>query len=207
MQALQTQALADGERALVVALEITMTLFCVLYAYPHIPSRLLDSKATTSWFSVASPRALRAAILHLLRQSPVVHACCLPLGSFDSVAFDDLGDPQRLDRVFGLRLQAHNVPTVCRQMFESLAAVLRGIGALTEVGTREDLQRLYRKYQLLPTNLSTAQQQQQKQAWLDRSNRAGLLRFCSEQAVQWLQPYFGAHPRFFQPRGLGVACA
>lgn len=204
MQRLAQDQAADGERALVVALELTMTLFCVLYAYPHVPSVVLDTGtgATSTWFAVATPGALRAALLHLLRQSEVMQSCAAGgPATLNDLLFDDLGDANRLDAVFGLRLGADNVPVVCRQMFQAIAALLRAVGTLTDVGTRDALQRLYQKYQFLPMNVSAGARR------VERPDRAELLRFCSEQAVGWLQPYFGSHPRFFQPRGLGIACA
>lgn len=68
--------LPDGERLLMVAMELVMALFGLLYAFPHVPSRLLESKSgPTTWFSVASHDALRSSLLMQLKNSPVMNAC------------------------------------------------------------------------------------------------------------------------------------
>ena len=43
------------DRLLMVAMELTMSLFGVLYAFPHVPSRLLNMQdEVPAWFSVTA---------------------------------------------------------------------------------------------------------------------------------------------------------
>ena len=61
-----------------VAYELVMTLFAILYAFPHIPDRILDDDdedgEDAQWFSVQSNNAFRAAIENLLQTSDVLRA-------------------------------------------------------------------------------------------------------------------------------------
>lgn len=56
------------------------------------------------------------------------------------------------------------------------------------VTTRDDLLTLYRRYQMLPIGYQVP-----GTVRVEAENRSDLLRFCSELAVEWLQPYFAKH--------------
>ena len=45
----------DGERLLMVTMELLMSLFALLYAFPHVPSRLLDRADDGGTFWKAVP--------------------------------------------------------------------------------------------------------------------------------------------------------
>ena len=103
-------------------------------------------------------------------------------------------DAQRLSDVFGLGLYGDNgTPVTCRQMFEGIATVFGGFQT-TDVTTRDALLHLYRRYQLIPAGYRVP-----GMVRVEKPNRPSLLRFCSEMAVVWLQPYFAQKPEFYAP--------
>lgn len=201
----------DGERILMVGLELVMALFCCLYAYPHVPSRILDDGGgATVWFSVSNIQAFRLALVNLLHESRVIQVCFG--GDKTDVAaaltwnvvcnIDELHRPCAYcthtaapDRILRLNLYDEAVPTSCQQMFEVIASVYRALDAVPDIPTREFLQRLYQRYQLMRTNYHLPN---------DRSDRSGLLQFCSELTVDWLQPYFASCPLFLYPQGRDI---
>jgi hypothetical protein len=189
----------DGERLLMVAMELVMVLFCCLYAYPHVPSRILDEGRSTVWFSIGSLDAFRSAIVNLLRQSKVIQICMAEVGaSTESLSFSNLCTVDDLDKQFRLRVYDEAVPTACQQMFENIVAVFRAIDSVPDIPTREFLQRLYQRFQLMRSNFHLPS---------DRSDRSGLLRFCSELTVEWMQPYFAGCPLFLYPEGAKILVA
>ena len=69
----------DGEKIWMVATECIMTLFALLYAFPHIPGALLEDvfaedgeQEDEAWFSVKSTSAMRAAMESILKTSEVL---------------------------------------------------------------------------------------------------------------------------------------
>lgn len=189
---------ADGNRLLMVCQELLMALFCLLYAYPHIPSRIIDDQRSTTWYSIGSKDALRAAIDNLLRNSEVLRVSLAPGVDVADLSHRSACDPDLLNDQLDLRLYDDGVPATGRQMVHALAAVYRAVTGPNDIGTREEMLRLFQKLQLLRPAFALP---------TDRSDRSGLLRFCSEQTVQWLQPYFASAPTFFHPEGLAAVCA
>lgn len=211
----------DGERLLMAAMELVMTLFALLYAFPHVPSRLLDRTTTTTavgtpapstpgrttWYSVASYAALVAAIGELTRNSPVFRVC-RPAGEADQpLSPAVLSDPKQLDRALGLQLYEDEVPVTCQQMYHNICAVYDAVfhppWYRTSQGvTREWLQRLFQDVGLLSGGAALSATTSSAS-----SDQAGLILFCSERTVDWLQPYFASSPLFYYPTGLTSACA
>ena len=64
--------------------------------------------------------------------------------------------------------------------------------------TRDELWTLYRRYQLIPMEY-----QLPLMSRIDPESRSALVRFCSELMVQWMQPYFAMHSRFYMPQLTG----
>lgn len=114
----------DGERLLLVAMELVMALFCCLchryfstgggdvtnifygpYAYPHVPSRILDGGNATVWFSIGSLEALRQAITNLLHESAVIQTCQREAGTTrDQLTYAILCASNQLDRTVVVRV-------------------------------------------------------------------------------------------------------
>ena len=174
-----------------------MILFCILYAYPHVPSRILDQDTKTTWFSIGSMDALRAAISNLIQTSPVIQAALAPGQSVVDVTHESMCNPSILDQQLNLRLYREGVSIICRQLFHAIAAVFTAIDSVPDIATREFLMAIYRDHQLIQPSFKLPS---------DRSDRTGLLRFCSEQTVEFMQPYFASDPVFFYPFGLTSAC-
>lgn len=187
----------DGNRLLMVAQELMMALFSLLYAYPHIPSRIIDDRRSTTWFSIGSKEALRLGITNLLQTSPVIAASLAPGVALTDITWRTACDPDELDAKLLLQLYHDDVPMACQQMYHAIAAVYTAVTNNRDIPTRESMQFLLQQYQVLPTNFKLPS---------DRSDRTGLLRFCSEQTVAWVQPYFACHPLFFDPTGLAGVC-
>lgn len=211
-----SDVVVDGDRLLMVAMELVMNLFALLYAFPHVPSRLLDSSAVTeagtanapsannAWFSVASHSALKLSLLNIARTSPVFRSCMAELGySPDTdLTVEALCQPGRLDELLGLNLYVDEVPISCQQMYHSICAAYKSLVFPTfdmegVTITREWLARLFEDHGL--TGAAAVGRK-----GMDRN---GLLSFCSVRTVAWLQPYFASSPLFFHPRGLLTACA
>ena len=191
------QTPADGNRLLVVAQELVMTLFCVLYAFPHVPSRILDANQTTVWYSIGSMDALRSAITNLLQTSPVIQAAVGPGKAVSNVTYRTACDPDLLNDQLNLTLHHHNVPVTCRQMYRLIAAMYTVLTSPDDITTREHMQQLFQRMQFLSPAFRLP---------TDRSDRTGLLRFCSQCTTEWMQPYFASHPLFFYPSGLTGVC-
>lgn len=186
----------DGNRMLMVAQELVMALFCLLYAYPHVPSRIIDDKTSTTWFSVGSQAALRLAINNLLQTSEVLLVCLAPGVARAELTWESACDPDLLDELLDLQLYHDDVPISCQQMFHDIATLYTSVTNVQHIGTRENMLVLFKSHQLLRPSFTLPS---------DRSDRTGLLRFCSEQTVEWLQPYFAAAPLFLYPMGLLTA--
>lgn len=187
----------DGYKHLMVAQELVMTLFGILYVYPHVPSRLIDDKKTTVWYSIGSKDALRTAISNLLQASPVIRASLAPDVTIASVTWVTVCDPERLDRALDLHLYHDDVPITSQQMFHTITEIYRIIANAEDISTREYMQLLFQQCQLLPPSFRLP---------ADRSDRSGLLRFCSKQTNEWTQQYLASAPLFFYPEGLLGSC-
>ena len=141
--------------------------------------------------------ALRAAIANLIQTSPVIQAALAPGQSLSDVTHESLCNPSLLNQQLNLRLFHEGVSITCRQLFHSIAAVFTAINSVPDIATREFLMAIYRDHQLILPSFKLPS---------DRSDRTGLLRFCSEQSVEFLQPYFASDPVFFYPFGLTSVC-
>lgn len=195
----------DGPKLLAVATELAMTLYALLYAFPHIPTSLVEdvvdaagasndiAHGEVQWFSVRSTAALRAAMEALLRTSEVLELCLRPGLTVKAITREAVGDVARLSDVFDLQLYdaGAEIPATCRQMFEVLAATYHAIGNV-EITTREELWALLQRYQVIPVGY-----QLPGTVRVESENRSELLRFCSELAVDWTQPYFARHVPFY----------
>lgn len=200
--ALFTPPAADGRKTLMVGMELMMALYAVLYAFPHIPSTLLedeDEEGGTQWFSVTSTAAMRAALETVLRTSDVLEASLRPGAKTEDIVGERLANPYELSQLFDLQVYDGDVPVTCRQMFECIAAAYRAVYTV-DITTREELWTLYRRYQVIPQGY-----QLPGLARVKAEDRPALLRFCSELTVDWMQPYFSKHPGFFLPREAAAA--
>lgn len=204
---------ADGRRMLMVAMELLMSLYALLYAFPHIPAALMEDvvdtnqdyaeadppaeeDAGTQWLSVSSTAAMRAALEALLRTSEVLEVSMRAGATTDDIGLADLSNAHSLSRLFDLHLYDADsgVPCTCRQMYESIAAMYRAMAAV-DVTTREELRVLYQRYQLLPMGYKMP-----GLVRMDTGNRSDLIQFCSELTVEWMQPYFSRHPEYYLSR-------
>ena len=197
----------DGRRIFMVCTELLMTLFALLYAFPHVPSALLhdvpvpgetDEAAGTDdadapWFSVTSTAALRSAMEAILKTSQTLEVSLFQDATLNDITKESVADPERLSRLFDLRLYEAGVPATTRQMVESLCAAYRALLDAT-VTTREELWALYRRYQLIPAGY-----QLPGMARVEKEDRSALIRFCSELTVAWMQPYFAQNAKFYLP--------
>lgn len=207
----------EQQKYLMVAMELIMVLLSLLYAFPHVPATLLDDDAddddyderapaagegAMTWFNVSSTGALRSAVDALLHTSDVLEVSMRPGLSVEDVTRDTIADPLKLSDAFGLRLyQDDRVPATCRQMYEGIAATYKALNE-SDVATRTDLWTLYQRYQLIPVGY-----QLPGMVRVEKPNRSALLRFCSELAVDWLQPYVAQKPGFYVPDASGaIAC-
>ena len=189
----------DGRKALMVGMELMMSLYAILYAFPHIPSSLLDDPnddVVPQWFSVTSTAAMRAALEAVLRTSNVLTASLRKGATPEDIKGVNLADPFALSDLFGLQIL--ELPITSRQMFECIAAVYRAVYTI-DVTTREELWTLYRRYQVIPSGY-----QLPGLARVNAQDRPALLRFCSELMVDWVQPYFSKHPAFYLPVEAGA---
>ena len=183
-------------KVLMVAMELVMTLFALLYAFPHIPDRILDDEeddVAAQWFSVQSSPAFRAAVENLLQTSDVLQASLLPPLKPDDLTSEVVTNVRRLSDTFGLCLTSHHVPSTCRQMYESIVSMYQ-ILLSTDIGTRDDLHFMFTKYQFVSTKHRLPGLSKEAS-----EDRAALIRFCSERTVAWMQPYFVRDQRFYLP--------
>lgn len=195
-------ATVDGDRLLMVAMELTMSLFAMLYAFPHVPARILGAgDEAPRWFAVKNHGELCAALLSMLQASPVVAVCMQGAGfSVDDLDLAALCDPAQLDAKMGLNLYAEDVPIGCQQMYHALcgayAALLHPplISGDTVV-TREWMQRLYSQQGLTGASVGKVGQ-----------DRTALVKYCATQTVAWLQQHFAGQPLFYHPQGLTAVC-
>ena len=199
----------NGNKIWMVATECVMTLFALLYAFPHIPSCLLDDvyKDETEeaedpqWYSVTSTAAMRAAMESILKTSEVLETSLTPGRTVDGITKDAVSSVGTLSSLFDLRVDDPDVPSTCRQMLQNIVAVYAALNQ-TEITTREELFALYKRYQLISSNYQLAGLSR-----VAAGDQSSLVRFCTELMVQWMQPYFSKHPRFYMPNSTSaVAC-
>ena len=196
----------DGHKLLMVAIEMLMTLFALLYAFPHVPTQLLPDDADAEeivWTPVNTHKELVDAVIGILRRSPVIRLCARLNGrDAESLQTVNLGNIAQLDDALGLYLLADSMPVTCQQMYHCLCAAYRGLlfprmdfgdGAVT----RDWLAHLLESNGLIgAASIGTARNRDQ----------SGLLPFCSTRMVSWLQPYFASNPMFYYPEQLLSAC-
>jgi hypothetical protein len=194
-------AAPDGNRIFMVALELVTILYAMLYAFPHIPTGVVDNigyRKAFTWFNVTSTAAMHEALENLLRTSDVLEVSRAPGATMDDVTAAAVADPRALSRLFGLRLYERGVagaaPATSRQMIEAICAVYRALTVM-DIGTRDDLYGLYRLYQVLPTSGYALP----GVVRLGNIDRSALVEFCSGLAVAWIQPYFSKDAAFYLP--------
>jgi hypothetical protein len=193
-----------------VGMELMMSLYALLYAFPHIPTTLLDegdvlgqadepgqssdpSQEGKQWFSVMSTEAMRAALDALLQTSEVLDSALAPGQAITDLSRTVVADARRLSEFLDLRLYDDDVPATCRQMFETIAAMYNALDRV-DITTRDELWTLYQRYQIISMDY-----QLPGLSRVETANRSALLRFCSELAVSWLQPYVSKNPAFYLP--------
>lgn len=195
----------DGHKLLMVAIEMLMALFALLYAFPHIPTQLLgnDPEEEITWTPVNTHKELVEAVLGILKNSPVLRICArLNTQDVENLQADTVSDMARLDGLLGLFLMVDDIPVTCQQMYHCLCAAYRSIlfprldfgdGAVT----RDWVAHLLESNGLIgAASVGTARNRDQ----------SGLLPFCSTRMVAWLQPYFASSPMFYYPERLLSAC-
>lgn len=199
----------DGTKIFMVAMELMTVLYALLYAFPHVPTGVIDEEGhqkAFTWFNVTSTEALRAAVQNLLQTSDILEFS-LPSGAATAadITVEAVANPRILSALFDLRLYACHVPRTARQMLESVSAAYRAILTI-DILTRDELYSLYRRYQVLPAAYSlpgTLRMATEKPA---------LIKFCTELAVTWIQPYFSKDAAFYVPadpalaKEFGVIC-
>ena len=189
----------DGQKIWMVATECVMTLFALLYAFPHIPSALLDDSDESNeatdvpWFSVTSTAALRAAMESILQTSEVLEYSLAKGKTVENITKDAVSDMGTLSSLFDLQLEHPDVPHTCRQMFQNIVALYSALNQ-TDITTREQLSTLYRRYQFIASGYQLV-----GMSFVETGNQSSLMKFCTELMVQWMQPYFSKHPRFYLP--------
>lgn len=183
-----------------------MTLFALLYAFPHIPTAIMDDipvgdgstkdagdDADAPWFSVTSTTALRAALEAILKTSQTLEVSLNHTATLNDITKEAVADPENLSRLFDLRLYEDRVPSAARTMVESLCAVYAAL-LNSIITTREELWSLYRRYQLIAPEFHLPGMSR-----VEASNRSALVRFCSELTVAWMQPFFAQNAAFYFP--------
>lgn len=187
----------DGHKQFMVAQELVMTLFCILYVYPHVPSQLIDDQQTTEWYSIGSKEALQAAITKLLQSSPVMRSSIAPDETLAVLIWSIVCDVEAIDDALDLQLFHEDTPKTSRQMFHSICDTYKTITGAKDLTTREAMQSLFQMTQLLPLSFRIP---------TDLSDRSKLLTFCAERTQDWMQQYLASAPSFFWPQGLNEAC-
>ena len=200
----------EGERILMVSMELLMSLFALLYAFPHVPSRLIeplddeDDRGGTYWKAVTDHASLRDAAMRLLHVSPVLRVC-LPRGHALAVDLtpDVLGDADRLDECLGLGLYADGVPVAAQQMVHAICGVYASLfqppldPSAAALG-RDWVLALLTHHGILAPGVVVSPKAQ--------ADQSGLLAFGSHHTVAWLQPYFASDPLFYHPSARAAVC-
>lgn len=196
--------LRDGEKHLMVAMELMMSVYTPLYAFPQMPLVLEAQLDESEWQDVTTTAELHNVLEGLLQRSAVLEAALAPGHTSEDITLAALGDPVQVSAMFGLRLYDEMddvVPVTCRQMYESIAALFRAITAVP-LGTREAIQQLYYRYQAFPLGYKLP-----GVVRVSTESQAPLMRFCKELSVEWLQPYVGDQEWFYFPPGGALLAA
>lgn len=189
-----------GQRLLYVAMELMMSLYALLYAFPFSPVTVLtlnDSGVSMDppmWFNIQTSGGVRAALDALLRTSEVLGASLAPGRTLTDITVEAATDLDVLSRLFGLRLFHESVPSTCRVMYRHISGVYAAVIG-TNVTTREHLLQLYRQYLIVPWT-----QRVKKVDDIDRRSQSALLEFCTNLTTLWMQPYFAQDSDFYLPR-------
>ena len=197
----------DGNKIFMVAFELCTLLFTLVYAFPHIPTTLVDEaglRQVFNWTQANTMAGLRDIIRGMLRTSDVLEAsrpggigaAAAPTGVVDEL--EAVCDPRTLSKRYRLNLYDDAVPLTTRQMIEALCRVYDNIFKL-ELSTRDDLLALLRHHRFIPNNKTI-----RPDASANRTQSA-LLQFCTELAVDWMQPYFARDVRFYIPPGIAAS--
>lgn len=196
-------ASSDGNKFLMVAYELVVILFSLIFAFPHIPDRILDNEEDTDpqWFSVSTANAFHLAIENLLQSSMVLHVSLRGWWSSQDITLQSVTSTAGLQRLFDMRFNAEDVPMTIRLMFETITAMFDTLLKIPELGTREDMVELFRRRGFVNRNLKRSFAVDSVD---EQEGRSVLLQFCSQLATEWLQPYLSDSQRFLLP---ALACA
>ena len=104
----------DGEKIWMVATECVMTLYALLFAFPNVPSALLDDVYSTSakdedgpsgsqWFIVKSVGSLLAVVEGMLKSSEVLEYSLPMFKSVNDTAKGVFMDMDALSNTFQLQ--------------------------------------------------------------------------------------------------------
>jgi len=209
-------ATVDGNRLLMVAMEMVIALFVLLYNFPHVPTRILKDEGENEmvWSSLSTHASLQVALLRLLQTSPVFAGCLALQGRTpETLTAKELCDPRQLDAALGLALYANDVPVTCQQMYYHLCGVYAAIlfpsyTVGNELMANQTwLSSLYLQQGVMEHGAvqgGATAALRQRSAVVTADDQEDLLRFGTTHAVAWLQPYFASHPFFFHPRGRGM---
>lgn len=192
----------DLQRVFVVALELLMPLYALVYAFPFVPDRILEDPnrvnedgqlafVSSDWFVVEDIATFHEAIANLLCTSRVLLLTLNPDLDVSDLNGRSMSSMNNISSMFELNLSHDGVPVTCRQMYQLLAATYNALMNLTGIVSRQDLYQLYRYYGMVdgvkpaPTRKDTTV--------------SAMVQQCSEQAFRWLQPYFSVHPEKYWP--------
>jgi hypothetical protein len=192
----------DLQRAFVVALELLMPLYAMVYAFPFVPDRILEDPdrvieegaaavVSSDWIVVEDIPMFHEAIANLLCTSRVLLLMLRPDLDVSHLRGERMTSIREISYTFELNLMHHSIPGTCRQMYQSLAATYNAVMKLTGTVTRQDLNHLYQYYGILD-RIQPAPTRRD-------ATVSAMVQQCSEQAFRWLQPYFSVHPEKYWP--------
>lgn len=192
------------QKAFVVALELLMPLYALVYAFPFVPDRILedpsrvneDGDATTAmvssdWFVVEDIATFHEAVANLLCTSRVLLFSLHPDLDVSELNGNSMTSMRHISSIFDLNLSHPSVPGTCRQMYQLLAATYNALMNLTGIVSRQDLYQLYQYYGMVDGMKPVPVRKD--------TTVSAMVQQCSEQAFRWLQPYFSVHPEKYWP--------
>lgn len=193
----------DLQKIFIVALELLMPLYALVYAFPFVPDRILEdvpdntqqdgevSLISSDWFVVEDVTRFHEAIGNLLSTSRVFLLLLRSDLDVTHLNGNNLTSMQSISSLFELNIYDHDVPSTCRQMFQTLAATYKAMMNLTGTLMRQDLYQLYQYFGLVDGSRPAPANKD--------ASASAMVQQCSEQAFQWLQPYFATNPQKYWP--------
>lgn len=214
----------DGNKLLMVAQQLVATIYAVIFAFPHIPNKIMaDVDEEAVFFVPETNRAFKLAVENLLQTSDVLAVSLSDDYSIADITLENMGNLQRLAIVFGLEIFQGRCPSSTLQLYERICDVFCVISEQKRLPTRRDLEQFLLMRDFLPNALNAnigrgaslrqrpepreGQEEDEEDEETNWKSSTSLQGYCAHYTVMFLQPYFADQIELYLPGVRDQVCS